>query len=491
MNKKDIIYTIIALIACSGFLFVDFGKSREPVELYRVYLKGETLGYIDDKQELEDYINEKQYELKEKYKIDKVYLPNDLDIVKEVTYNEKVSTAKEIYEEIKDLAPFTINGYIVTIKGFEDDSDETEGPITIPDKVINVIDKDVFTESLKDTISVFISEENYSNFLNDTQKEIKDVGTLIEDVYVKNTITIKEGKISTEEPIFTDVEELNKYMLFGTTEEQKTYTVKAGDSISDISFKNKLSVEEFLIANPEFTSENNLLYEGQVVNLGLINPAFKLVEEDHVVEYETDKFDTKIEYDSNILVGYESVKQQGQNGTLKLTKKVQKVNGEIESAVITNTEVIKAAVPKIIVKGSKVIPNVGNVGVWAWPAAKPYCITSSFGWRWGKLHDAVDISCSGCGSPLYAANNGTVEAATYVWPNGNYVVINHNNGYYSIYAHMATISVKKGQVVQMGQKIGTMGATGHATGCHVHFGISRGYPYRGNYEFYNPMSFYK
>lgn len=490
MSKKDILYSLLAFVLCFGILFVKTNRKANPEELYRVYLNGVTIGYIKDKNELEEYIDNEQYALKEKYKIDKVFLPNNLDIVKEVTYNEKVSSAKNIYEKIKDDAPFAIMGYTITIKGIDETDESTGDTVKIPDKVIHVLDKNIFTESLKNTVSVFISQTDYDNFLNDTQTEIKDVGTLIEDVYIKNSITITEGKIPTNEQIFTDVEELNKYMLFGTTEEQKKYTVKAGDSISDISFKNKLSVDEFLIANPEFTSENNLLYEGQEVNLGLINPTIKLVEEDHVVELETEKYETKIEYDPNILVGYESVKQEGQDGTLRLTKKVQKVNGEIESAVITNTEIIKASVPKIVIKGSKVIPNVGNVGVWSWPTARPYCITSQYGWRWGKLHEGLDISCSGCGSPIYAANNGTVEIATYTWPNGNYVIINHNNGYYSLYAHMSSILVKKGQVVQMGDKIGTMGETGYATGCHLHFSISRGYPYRGDYQFYNPGSFY-
>lgn len=490
MNKKDILYSIIALIISSGIFFVGYTKVSDPEELFRVYLKGETIGYIKDKDLLEKYINDEQVELKEKYNVKKVYLPNDLDIVKEITYNKKISTEKEIYDKIKDTSPFTINGYTITIKGYEEKTEEHPEPIKIPDKKIYVLDKNVFIDSLKNTVQVFISKTDYDNFMNETQPEIKNVGSLIEDLYIKNQITITEGKISTEEKIFTDVEELNKYMLFGTTEEQKKYKVKAGDSISDISFKNKLSVEEFLIANPEFTSENNLLYEGQVVNLGLINPIFKLVEEDHIVELQTQKYETKIEYDQNVLVGYEEVKQQGHNGTLRLTKKVQKVNGEIESAVITKTETIKESVPKIIVKGNKVIPNVGNVGVWRWPTAKPYCITSSFGWRWGKMHEGLDISCSGCGSPIYASNNGTVEIATYAYPNGNYIIINHNNGYYSMYAHLGSISVRSGQVVQMGDKIGTMGATGFATGCHLHFSISKGYPYRGGYQFYNPNSFF-
>lgn len=490
MNKKDILYSLIAILISSCIFLVGYTRVSEPIELYRVYLKGETIGYIKDKDLLEEYIDREQVELKEKYNVDKVFLPNDLDIVREVTYNKNISTEKEIYEKIKDIAPFTINGYTITIKGIELQRGGEEEVQNIPDIKIYVIDKDLFTKSLKNTVQVFVSEEDYNAFIEKTQPELKDVGSLIEDIYIKNQITITEGRISTEEKIYTDVEELNKYMLFSTTEEQKKYTVKQGDSISDIAFKNKLSVQEFLIANPDFTSENNLIYEGQVVNLGLINPVFYLVEEDHVVELHTQKFETKIEYDANTLVGYESVRQQGENGTLRITKKVQKINGEIESAVITKTEVIKAAVPKIIVKGSKVIPNVGNVGLWGWPTAQPYCITSNYGWRWGKIHEALDISCTGCGSPIYAANNGTVEVASYKSTNGNYIIINHNNGYYSIYAHLGSMSVTPGQTVSMGDKIGTMGATGKATGCHLHFGISAGFPYKGTYQFYNPADFY-
>ena len=138
------------------------------------------------------------------------------------------------------------------------------------------------------------------------------------------------------------------------------------------------------------------------------------------------------------------------------------------------------------------MPEVGNVGLWAWPTAHPYCITSPFGRRWGKMHNALDISCSGYGSPIYAANNGTVEVAnnSSPWPNGNYVVINHNNGYYTIYAHLASVKVVEGQVVSMGQVIGTMGHSGNATGTHLHFGISVGFPDKGG-TYYNPMSFYK
>lgn len=488
MSKKSIIATIFCLLLSSLVFFIGYNKTGEPEELYRIYLNGNTIGYVKDKELLEQYIDKAQLSLKEKYNVNKVYVPNDLDMVKEITYNQKVSTEEEIYEKIKGIAPFTINGYIITIKGTKMMTEEN-GEITTDDLTIYVLDKELFYNAVKNTVSVFVSDEDYNNFINGTQPEIKDTGTIIEDIYIKNDITIKEGKISTEEKIFDNLDELNKFLLFGTTEEQEKYTVKTGDIISDIAYNNKLSVEEFLIANPEFTSENNLLYEGQVVNLGLINPAFKLVEEDHVVEIQTQKYDTKIEYDKDLLVGVENVKQEGIDGTLKVTKKVQKSNGEVESAVITNTEVIKPAITKIVIKGSKVIPTVGNPSVWYWPTNKPYVITSNYGWRWGKIHEGLDISGTGYGSPIYAANNGTIEIAGYNDINGNYIYINHNNGYYSIYAHLASINVKKGQAVSMGDKIGTMGQSGYAFGTHLHFGIYYGYPFRGGYSV-NPLKYY-
>ena len=488
MNKKSVIITVLALILSSLVLFIGNDSKSNPKELYKIYLSGETIGYVEDKEVLEEYIDKEQIELKEKYKVDKVYVPNNLDIVKEITYNKKVSTEKEIYESIKDLAPFTIEGYIINIKGIEIMTEEG-GEITTPDQVIYVLDRNIFDQAVKNTVSVFVDDEDYQNFINNTQPEIVDVGTLIEDIYIKNQITIKEGKISTEEKIFTTVDELSQYLLFGTLQEHKKYVVKSGDIISDIAYNNKLSIEEFLIANPEFTSENSLLYEGQVVNLGLINPMFKLIEEDHVVEIQTRKYDTKIEYDESLLVGYEKIKQQGEDGTVKVTQKVQKANGEIESVVITNTEIIKPTISKIIVKGSKVVPTVGNPNVWYWPTNKPYVITSRYGWRWGKLHEGLDISGTGYGSPIYAANNGVVEIAGYTSVNGNYIYINHNNGYYTVYAHLAKLYVKKGQAVSMGTQIGTMGSSGFSTGTHLHFSLYKGYPYRGGVSV-DPMRYY-
>ena len=117
MNKtiKFICFILITTIFMTGFSNI----SNKPQTLYKVYLKGESLGLIKSKKELEDYIDKEQNEIKKKYKADKVYLPADLKIVKETTFDKNIKTTKAIYEEIKDKSPFTINGYVIKIKGLE------------------------------------------------------------------------------------------------------------------------------------------------------------------------------------------------------------------------------------------------------------------------------------------------------------------------------------------------------------------------------------
>lgn len=488
MNKKNIFFIIIAAIISSSIFFVGYTNKTNPKNLYRVYLSGKTIGYINSKKELEDYIDVKEAEIKSKYNVDNVYAPKNLNVVNEITYNKKISSIEEIYNIIKEQAPFTISGYTINIKGVEE-INETSKTYT-DDVVINVLDKSIFEEAVNQIIKVFVDEKDYNKYKLNSQEKITNTGKIIESIYIQNEMTIKQNKISTSDMIFTNTSDLSKYLLFGTLEEQKKYIVKPGDTIEKISYNNKLSVEEFLIANKEFNDSSNLLYDGQEVTLGILKPAFKTIEEDYVVEFEDSNYKTEIVYDNSMLSGVERVKQQGVNGKNKVSKKVKKINGEVKSAVVIESQEIIPAQNKIIVRGNGTI-SIGRVGNWAWPTKTPYVITSSYGWRWGKIHKGLDISGTGHGSPIYAANDGVVLESRYDSFNGNFIVINHNNGYYTIYAHMSALLVKKGEIVTIGQQIGKMGATGYAFGAHLHFGVWRGYPDRSASTSVNPLSLYR
>jgi murein DD-endopeptidase MepM/ murein hydrolase activator NlpD len=76
------------------------------------------------------------------------------------------------------------------------------------------------------------------------------------------------------------------------------------------------------------------------------------------------------------------------------------------------------------------------------------------------------------------------------WSLGNYIIINHGNGIYTLYAHMIRLNVSPGQTVRKGQVIGALGQTGRATGPHLHFGVYIGMPYQGGKPI-NPLELYK
>ncbi len=103
-------------------------------------------------------------------------------------------------------------------------------------------------------------------------------------------------------------------------------------------------------------------------------------------------------------------------------------------------------------------------------------LTSPYGYRIHpvtgkyKFHNGVDLA-NDQGTPIYAARSGKVTVATYGGTYGNYVTINHGDGYSSLYAHMTRYVVNKGDTVKKGQLIGYMGSTGRSTGPHLHFSI--------------------
>lgn len=486
--KTGLTYIFAIALSCAIIMFVNFsGKFQlSPKNVYKVYLDGKEIGNVKDKNELEEYINEEQKELKEKYNVNKVYVPEGVDIQKCITYKKDVKTAKQINNIIKEKKPFTVEGYKVTIKT---NSSEEE------DIIINVLDKDMFDKAIKSVVEAFVSKEDVKNYENDTQPEIKETGTLIEDIYIDQNINIKHGYISTDEEIFTDEKTLTKYLLFGSLKEDQYYTVEEGDTIESIAYKNKLATEEFLIVNPEFTSSNNILSVGQQVKVGLINPIVDVVVETHNVIDQASQYKTVTQEDASMDYGKEVVVSEGQDGMDRLTTKIKTVNGETTNVVIVSSETLTPSVDKVVKVGTKIYAGGGTApimsGSWAWPTISQYYISSYFGYRWGKVHEAIDIAGSGEGSPIYAAGSGVVVTSQNKGSLGNHITIDHGNGYYTLYAHLHSRNVTVGQTVQRGQQIGTMGHTGFATGTHLHFGLYRnGMPYRDGTPL-DPLSLYR
>ncbi|HEV7918809.1 MAG TPA: peptidoglycan DD-metalloendopeptidase family protein [Solirubrobacterales bacterium] len=96
--------------------------------------------------------------------------------------------------------------------------------------------------------------------------------------------------------------------------------------------------------------------------------------------------------------------------------------------------------------------------------------TSPFGMRWGRLHAGIDLAAA-TGTPIRAADSGTVRFAGVMSGYGNYTCIQHTGSLSTCYAHQSSIGVRVGQSVKQGQVIGLSGNTGHSTGPHLHFEV--------------------
>lgn len=494
-----IVIILIGLLVC-GLGFTNFQR-KVPNHFYQVYMDGELLGTIKDETEFNNYINKKEEAIKKKYGVDKVYMPNGVTIKSVTTYTSKINTNEEIYQKIVKLKQFTIKGVTITI-----DNEEVEN---YEKKYIYVLNKEIFDSAVTELIKSFVDTEDYDSYMNSTQPAITDTGSIINNIEIDEDITYKTSYISIDEQIYTKSSDLAKYLLYGTTEEQAIYIVKEGDTVETVAEANKLNAQEFLIANPKFKSVTTLLYAGQEVNVGLIDPVINIVMEVHNVSDEEKEYEVDIEYDANELQGVEYVKQEGENGLYRVSREYEYINGQLASTITLDTDVLKPAVNKVIVRGDKEVPYIADLSYWAWPTDTPYTITTYYGYRWGSMHAAIDISGPGHGSNIYAANNGTVIAASSGCVvgvascngrRGNYIIINHNNGgYYTTYMHLAAVNVKVGQVVSRGQKIGTMGNTGEVypvpsssrpySGTHLHFAASIGNPNSGGQAF-NPFDLY-
>jgi murein DD-endopeptidase MepM/ murein hydrolase activator NlpD len=103
-----------------------------------------------------------------------------------------------------------------------------------------------------------------------------------------------------------------------------------------------------------------------------------------------------------------------------------------------------------------------------WPVLGP--VTSPFGWRWGRMHEGIDIGAAS-GTAIRAAAAGTVIYAGWLGGYGNLTVIDHGGGLSTAYGHQSSIAAGYGASVAQGQVIGYVGSTGHSTGPHLHFEV--------------------
>lgn len=237
------------------------------------------------------------------------------------------------------------------------------------------------------------------------------------------------------------------------------YTVQSGDTLAAIGEKFGVSVDTIRWANDSVKTKDSVK-PGQVLKIPPVTGIVHQVKSGETIYSIAKKYDAEaqsiVDFPFNTFT-----------------------NDETFALAVGQTLVIPHGVmPKeqpwspTSAIARRTTPDAGAVsatGVWIWPAAGR--ITQP----WYSWHKGVDIANKGGGSIL-AADSGKIVVAG--WPDnygyGNRVVVDHGNGYQTLYAHMSKISVTVGQTVKRGDVLGQMGSTGRSTGTHLHFEIRVG-----------------
>lgn len=184
-----------------------------------------------------------------------------------------------------------------------------------------------------------------------------------------------------------------------------------------------------------------------------------------IIEFETVKQETDEYYKGDTYV-----KQDGVNGVQIFEGSITKVAGEVTRRKTDNIEVITEKQDKIILVGTAERPKTAPTGTFIVPLQYYQGITSNFGYRWGRLHSGIDMGAAH-GTPIYAADGGTVTKAGWYYGYGLCVDIDHGNGRVTRYGHCSSILVNVGDLVYQGQNIALVGNTGHSFGNHLHFEV--------------------
>lgn len=434
--------------------------------IYRVYVDGKEIGVISNGNDLENWLDEQLNTQVKKYPQllvhfdKKVYYKEDSEY-KGVTNNKAVFDYlnKNVHMVAKAEA-LVVDGKVLAYATDEKAIDNT----------INYI-KSLYSGKPANRPDGVLTAST-SN-----QPVTGQSTSLPGDPYV----TIKENVQTVATNISPD-QVLNNDQLLQLLQkgelEPKKYTVQAGDTISTIAKKFSIKQSQLISMNPQISS--GVIKPGQVLNVEALTPKLTILSTSQEDATEVMAAPVEVRSDSSLYKGDEKVISSGTDGKRQVKYFVVKENGNVINKQVLKEVVINQPSKRIIVRGTKVKSDRGT-GLFRMPAFG--YISSGYGYRGSEFHKGIDIAGGGYGSPIVAADNGRVISAGWNGGYGNCIIIDHGNGFRTLYGHMSSLNVSVGKVVQRGELIGKKGSTGQSTGVHLHFEVHK------NGAVVNPMSY--
>ncbi|MGN0683128.1 MAG: peptidoglycan DD-metalloendopeptidase family protein [Oscillospiraceae bacterium] len=355
----------------------------------------------------------------------------------------------------------------------------------LTDKILELI-----TDNIADGYGLYIGDQYYGTLsehdkLNAALDAVLDkyrTGADKETVAFDKEISFIPGKYMIDS--FVDEDEMIN-LLTSFKKVASYYTVVDGDSAGLICDKVDMTFEELAALNPGYNAYYPV-YGGQKIKITQDEPYLTVIvtREEHYNE----KFDYETIYndDASIFQDDKLIRRPGSMGERSVVANVSYINGvEVNRHILSRT-VTKEPVTRIVSVGTK--PRTSNsapaqiveAGNYLWPvggttgkiSCLPYMAQGGYSHSYYG-HKGLDIAAA-YGTPIYAAGTGTVTFAG--WNSGGYgnlVIIRHDDGKETYYAHMSTISsaIYKGKRVTMGEGIGYVGSTGTSYGNHLHFEV--------------------
>ena len=407
---------------------------------------------VSSKEELQDAIEHRLEEVKDEQKqLSYIIKIDDYEVIV-----EDKEAVEEVLEKTQEKYTNASNVLVELVK-------QKNGKNFVPE--MNVITKSARQQSLV-SASREVNTKKEEQVKQGISKEDQLVEvSFVEDIVVEPIYVKQEERVTVKEA----VEDITKEQ-----EENIMYTVKVGDTISEIANENGMTVAEFLKLNKEITDKDSIM-PGDEVTILVPEPELSVLVQKEETKKESYHEKTVYIDDDSMYEGKTKVIQKGKAGTKEVVSLVTYKNGQPYTSEVLKTTVVKKAVERIVARGTKVRPTF----------IKPISggtLTSNFGQRWGRSHEGVDWACS-VGTTIGASSAGTVTQAGWMNGYGYCVTISHANGMSTRYGHMSKISVSVGQSVSQGETIGYSGNTGRSTGPHLHFEI------RVNGTAVNPLNY--
>lgn len=345
-----------------------------------------------------------------------------------------------------------------------------------PDASATAIEKTNLTMTVEGAVIVIEEEEVAALKSYEEAEEVLDSVIASYAQLGENEVIVSEPIIAQDYEIVQRVvpyvnlrtkEDAVKYIMQGT-DEIIEYEVKPGDTSWDIAVNRGINVNELVAANSD--KDITSLRPGDVLKLTEVKPYLDVEVVKEMVYSEKIPFETTYQTDASIYVGKSEEVSPGVNGVKEITALVTYRNGVQVAKEITNEEKIKDSVNRVVARGTKPLPPAQGTGRFRMPTSGRVTAINKAGSHAGSR--AVDIA-NGAGTSIYASDSGRVTRASWYSGYGYAIIIDHGNGYSTLYGHLSSMNVSVGQNVTAGQRIAGMGSTGNSSGSHLHFEIRR------------------